>query len=167
MAKRDNDGGVVNLFAGLSRPAAFDASKLAETFRRRPEATWSIPEAYLAVLVTAATADGSVGDEERQMLMWVCRRSRVLAHLSIDALSEANEAVNRRLRAEPDALQDACDSLPSDLVPPVFAHACLVVLADGQLADDETRFLQALVPALKLEEREASRLLEAMLIAAS
>lgn len=161
----NKDGRIVNLFQ-VNREEAFDASKIAEGFRRRPATGWSIAEAYLAVLLAAATADGRVDDAERQMILWISRRSRALRDMSVEALSAANESVNQRLQSA-DALQDACDTLPVDLVPSVFAHCCQLALADGELSSEETRYLQQLASALKLEEAQAAKILEVILIAAS
>ncbi len=163
----DSEAFGINLFREAARKEAFDAEKVAESFRRRPATGWAIPEAYMALLLAAAGADGHLGEEERYWLLWICRRSRVLSHLSTEALAAANESVIQRHRNGENVLQDAADSLPGDLVPPVFAHCCQLALADSELQPAESRFLQELARALKIPEADATKILEVMLIAAS
>lgn len=161
------DGRVINLFKDAKKDT-FDAGKLAESFRRRPSATWSIPEAYMALLLAAATVDNHFDEDERQIMLWISRRSRALRHLSPEALAAANDSVIKRLQGGgPAAIAEACDSLPSDLVPHAFAHCCQVALADGELGSAETQFLKDLVTQLRLDQQEASKILEVMLLSAS
>jgi len=162
-ARGERDGRVVSLFG--RRQERFDPSQLAESFRRRPSTNWSIAEAYLAVLLSAASADGRISQDERQVLLWVSERTRGLAGMTLQSLSEANDrAIARLQEGGYEALQDACDSLPADLLEPLFAHCCWVALADGQLVPEESRFLQELAEVLKIPGPQAEKILEVMLI---
>ncbi|MEM6925332.1 MAG: TerB family tellurite resistance protein [Myxococcota bacterium] len=163
-SKSDTFG--INVF-GQTAKETFDASKLAEGFRNRPGSDVSIPEAYLTLLLAAAGADGSLGPEERQLMLWISQRSRVLRHLSVEALAHANENVLRRAQAGGDVLLDACNALPGDIVPSAFAHCIQLTLADGELGHEESRFIQELAEALKIPQADASKILEVLLIAAS
>ncbi|MBX2797508.1 MAG: TerB family tellurite resistance protein [Myxococcales bacterium] len=153
-----------NLFGSL-RPgpvAPFDVQQLAKDFHRT-QTDWSVPEAYLAILVAAAMADGKFHEEEQQEIHQIARRSRVLNSLSMNELAAANDTANERLKSRPDALKQACDTLARDMLPSVFAHAVEVVLADGELHKSEAEFLEGLVPMMHLDHDEAKRTVEVLL----
>lgn len=143
----------------------FDVQKLADKFRHR-NAGWSIPEAYLGILVSAAIADGSFHAAEQQEITRLASRSRALGSLDAAELSTLNDTVNERLQNRPDALKEACATLPAEMCLPVFAHCVDIILSDGELMQTEAEFLDKLVPLLDIDNDSARRVMEVLLLKA-
>lgn len=118
---------------------------------------WTIPEAFVAVLFAAVTCDGDLAAVEHEELLALVHRSRALKSLSVNELAEINTKILGRLREAETALQDACKSLPEEMRLPLFAHAVDLVLADGELKQDEAEFLDALVRHLGLDRESVER----------
>ncbi|MEZ6024520.1 MAG: hypothetical protein R3C16_14130, partial [Hyphomonadaceae bacterium] len=89
---------------------------------------WSVPEAFLAVLLAAVTCDGELAAAEREELVALAHRSRALKSLSPAQLGELNALVAARMNESDAALADACAALPEDMRLSVFAHALDLVL---------------------------------------
>lgn len=148
-----------------SQTSPFDVDRLADRFKHR-ETGWSIPEAILCILFSAAMADGSFAEEERWQIESLARRSRALRTLSPQDMAAANNSVNQRMSQNRNALQEACQTLPADMCLPYFAHCVDIILSDGQLQQSETDFLHALIPMLDLDEAHALRVMEVLLLKA-
>lgn len=158
---------MTNLFASkvAAEKKPFDAAKLADRYRFRAT-DWTIPEAYLAVLLSAAMADGAFDGLERDSILLAARRSRALATLSPAELAATNDSVIHRLQSRADALREACDTLPREMALSVFAHAVDLILADGDLVKVEAEFLDSLSALLEIERDAATRVLEVLLVKA-
>ncbi|MBX2801893.1 MAG: tellurite resistance TerB family protein [Myxococcales bacterium] len=143
----------------------FDVQKLADSFRHR-NTGWSIPEAYMGILISAAAADGSIQVEEQEEIVRLARRSRALSALNQGDLAQINTTVNDRLEARPEALREACETLPADMCLPVFAHCVDIVLSDGELLTSEGAFLEQLIPMLDIDPDHARRIMEVLLLKA-
>jgi uncharacterized tellurite resistance protein B-like protein len=141
----------------------FNLEKLSDKFRHRVT-DWSIPQAFLCLLISAAMADGHFDTEEEEAIRSIARRSRALNALPPNDLAAANDLVNERLQNRSDALKEACDTLPADMTLPVFAHCVDIILADGELLKNEADFLQGLVPMLDIEPENARRVMEVLLL---
>jgi uncharacterized tellurite resistance protein B-like protein len=161
----DKSGGAVNVFQtfAVEQKSAFDIEKLSDKFRHR-NTGWTIPEAFLCVLISAAMADGSVNVSETSTIQTLAGRSRALSALSPSDLANANNVVNERMANRPNALEEACATLPADMCLPVFAHCVDIILSDGELLQSEAQWLQALVPMLDLNPDEARRVMEVLLL---
>lgn len=157
----------VNVFQtfAVEKRSPFDIEKLSDKFRRH-NTGWTIPEAYLCVLLAASAADGTFNSAETGAIQEIVRRSRAMAALSAHDLAAANNTVNTRLQNNPLALQEACQTLPTDMGLPVFAHAIDIILADGELLGREADFLNQLASLLELESDQARRVMEVMLLRA-
>ncbi|MGD2132290.1 MAG: tellurite resistance TerB family protein [Maricaulaceae bacterium] len=141
----------------------FDLKRLSDKFRHR-NTGWSIPEAFLAVLLSAATVDGDFAADEREAILALSHRSRVLNALPPEELAAINDVVNERMENRPEALEEACQTLPADMCLPVFAHCVDIVLADGELLKSEADFLEGLIPLLDLDSDHAQRVMEVLLL---
>lgn len=157
----------IQLFQSVTatEKSPFDVNKLADRFRYRAT-DWSIPEAYLALLLSAAVADGGFDAVERDTVMMLARRARALSGMSSADLASANNTVAERLNSRPEALREACETLPRDMVLSVFAHCVDIVLADGDLVRAEAEFLQQLATLLEIESDQANKIVEVLLIKA-
>src|SRR5262245_28955693 len=154
---------VLNIFQAAPEPAkssAFDLDKLTEQFKQQRNTDWSVPEAFLCLLLSAASADGNVAAEEQAEIMALARRSRALKSVNPSQLAAANASVNQRLKARPNGLQEACESLPMDMRLPVFAHCVDIILADGALLPIEAEFLNKIMAFLGLDAADGKRVME-------
>lgn len=129
----------------------------------RPEG-WSIPEAFVAILLAATTCDGDLAGVEHEELLALVHRSRALKSLSMTELSDLNMKVMARLQDEPDALARACAALPEEMRLAMFAHALDLVLADGELTIDEADFLNALILDLKLDREGVAKVADVIVL---
>lgn len=141
----------------------FDIEKLSNQFRYR-KSDWTIPEAFLCILLSAANVDGQIAVEEEAEIMALASRSRALKSLGPNDLARANQVVHERLKNRPDGLKEACQTLPADMCLPVFAHCVDLILADGELLKPEAEFLQTLTKMLDIEEPNARRVMEVLLL---
>jgi len=158
---------VLNIFqAAAPEPAqsSFDLNKLTEQFKQQRNTDWSVPEAFLCLILSAAAADGNVALEEQAEIHALARRSRALKTIAPNQLAGANAAVSQRLKTRPNGLQEACESLPMDMRLPVFAHCVDIILADGALLPIEADFLNKIMAFLGIETADGKRVMEVMLV---
>lgn len=144
--------------------AVFDVRDLAERTGYRTATDWTIPEAFLCLILMAAAADGVVPPEEHMEIRALARRSRVLKSVDSAHLAQLNRVIGDRLKHRPDALREACEALPVDMRPSILAHCADILLADGGLAPAEAEFLNRITSCLGVAEDEAVRIVEALLI---
>lgn len=149
----------------VENKSPFDINRLADKFRYR-NTGWTIPEAILALLFASAMADGSFNNEESQQIQAIARRSRALRSLSPQDLANANTTVNQRMQENPNALKEACATLPADMCLPFFAHCVDIILSDGELTKAEAEFLNELGPMLDIDPDHARRVMEVLLLKA-
>lgn len=162
------ENSTVNIFQSVPAPESqhesFDLDKLTTAFKNKNESDWTIPEAYLCILICAAMSDGVVGPEEVSEIKTISARSTTFKSLSRSDLTLANQVVNDRVATRPNALESACKALPADMRLPVFAHCVDIVLADGSLLAIEADFLNRILPYLDVPPDEAKRVMEVLLI---
>ena len=125
---------------------------------------WSMPEAFFCVLFCAAVCDGQMAREEQEELLTLVHRSRALKTLSEEALSQVNASVVERLRGSDLALAEACTALPPDVRASAFAHALDIVLSDGDLSEDKSKFLNALVSHFNMDERTVRSIADVIIL---
>lgn len=125
---------------------------------------WTLEQALVAVLYSAASVDGDVDEREREEMVAFERRSRTLKRLKPEELKAVNREVVDRLHYGEGSLAAACAALPAELRLPVFAQAFDVLLADGALKDTEADFVNTLILALKLDRQDVERIAAALAI---
>lgn len=161
-----SDGTTLQIFsAAVEQKSPFDLTRLADQFRHR-NTGWSIPEAILCIMFSAAMADGSFSDDEKRQIETIALRSRALRAMSPQDLAQANTAVNQRIQQNPNALTEACQTLPADMCLPYFAHCVDIILSDGELVKPETDFLTRLISLLDIDGAHAQRVMEVLLLKA-
>lgn len=152
-----------DFFAASLGPAPAGADNVLDWSRLlAPEAPrsaegWSVPEAFIAVLFAAVTCDGDLAALEHEELLALAHRSRALKSLSTKQLADINVKVAARLRDDRTALVGACDAVPEEMRLSLFAHAMDLVLADGELNQDEADFLNGLILNLRLDREGVQR----------
>lgn len=145
-----------NLGARPGKDNVFDWARL---IAAQPETeSWSVPEAFVAVLFAAVTCDDALAAIEHETLLALAHRSRALKSLAPAELGEINVKIAARLREQEAALREACEALPTDMRAATFAHALDLVLADGELNQDEADFLNAIVQHLGLAREDVERI---------
>lgn len=164
-----SDGGqisVVKLFevADPKSDSAFDLETLIAQFRKQRNVDWSIPEAFLCLLLAAAMSDGNMSIEEQSEIEALSRRSRALKSIDSAQLAAANAKVRERLKTRPEGLREACETLPTDMRLPLFAHCVDIVLADGLLLPVEVEFLNHIMSLLGIDPADGKRVMEVLLI---
>ncbi len=119
---------------------------------------WTIPEAFLCLILSVAFADGNVSLEEQEEIRAIAHRSRTLKGMSQNELAAANKTILERRDNRPNWLDEACSALPSDMHLSVFALCLDIALADSVLLPTEAEFLQELLSRLHITEEEAQLL---------
>ncbi len=157
---------IINIFTAAppERRSAFDTEKLKSSFNQQRSTDWTIGEAFLCLLLCALGADGRVTAEEQQELMALTNRSRALKSLNPQQLAQANQTVGQRIANRPNGLEEACQSLPSDMRLTIFAHCVDIILTDGELHQAEADFLNRITTYLGLEREDAERVTQVLLI---
>jgi uncharacterized tellurite resistance protein B-like protein len=143
---------------GQAAPNPLSWSALLEAEDEKTAAGWPIPEAFLTILFRAVTCDGELAAVEHEELLALAHRSRALKTLTTKQLSDLNIRILERLRRSDATLRDACAELPEEMRAPVFAHALDLVLADGELNEDEADFLNGLILNLRLDREDVERI---------
>ncbi|MEZ5958427.1 MAG: tellurite resistance TerB family protein [Hyphomonadaceae bacterium] len=148
---------------GKSSPEeTLDWSQLVGSSASRTPGHWSVPEAFIAVLLAAVGCDGEIAAVEQEELIALVHRSRALKSLSPVQLTEINIRIVERLRDNEGALREACAALPNEMRLSLFAHALDLVLADGDLTEDEADFLNALILYLNLDGQSVEQIADVM-----
>ncbi|MBM58856.1 tellurite resistance TerB family protein [Hyphomonas sp.] len=138
----------------VEKKSGFSMQELVTEFPDHPN-DWSIPEAFLCLILSTAFADGRIAEQEQEEIRALSRRSRTLKNLDQNELAQVNRVVLKRRSDRPDWLAEACEALPKDMHPAVFAHCLDIALADGVLVSAEAEFLEKLIGLLNITEEEA------------
>jgi uncharacterized tellurite resistance protein B-like protein len=147
-----------------SELAEYDMTLLTQQFRLQRVTDWTIPQAFLCLLLSAAVSDGHLAPEEMAEIQCLSVRSRTFKPLGAAGLAAANAEVAKRLKERPRGLQEACEALPSDLRLPIFAHCVEIVLADGELLQLEIEFLNRITGYLDISSDDAQFVMKSLLI---
>lgn len=145
------------LFAPLTvdRRPTFSLQDLVAEFHEH-QSDWSIPEAFLCLVLSAAFADGRLAEQEAEELRALSHRSRILKNLTANELASLNSVVIKRRADRPDYIQEACQTLPRDMHLSVFAHCLDICLADGTLVASEAGYLEKLLDHLAVTAEDAA-----------
>lgn len=150
----------------VEQKSPFDIEKLADKFKHR-NTDWSIPEAFMGVLYSAAYADGDFDKKEIETIKNTIARSRAMNALGPADLAKTDTVVNEKLkRGGANAIAEACSTLPPDMCLPVFAHCVDIMLSDGQLVKPELEFLTNLAKMLDIDADNSRRVMEVLLLKA-
>lgn len=133
-----------------------DIGQLAQEFQA---SDWSISEAFMCLIVSAAYADHELAEEEKQEIAALVRRSRTMKRHTQAELAVINQTVNKRMRERDNALQEACQALPHDMRISLFAHCVDIVLADGKLLPQEATFLNTITELMGLDAARAKEVM--------
>jgi hypothetical protein len=123
------------------------------------------PEAFAGILLAAGACDGHVSDEEAVALYTTVERMRLFESVPENKWNALIDHLLRLLKKDgADGLVDRCaEFLPDHLRECAFANACDLILADGQVEDEERAFLDHLQKALELDGDTALTIVEVMI----
>lgn len=126
----------------------------------------STTEALVGVAYCAAFSDGTLGAEEDARLEEHLAECRILKTCDEATLHAARRHVARVAREAGDAglLQQAARALPPALRETAFCLAADIVLADGDVGEEERAFVECLRTTLGVEGSLAERIVEVVLI---
>ena len=152
--ERGDESGLFGPVTVEAKPA-FSLKELVSDFPDHPS-DWTISEAYVCLLLSAAMADGKVSIEQGEEIRAVAHRSRTLKSLDENELAEVNQVIVERRENRPDWLLEACEALPREMRLSVFAHCLDIALADGSLVPPEAEYLERLVDLLQVPTEDAA-----------
>lgn len=123
-------------------------------------------EAFAAVLLGAAAADGHIAEEEAHSLWTIIGRMKMYSNWSPDKFNSTMDRLVKNLKRSglEALLERAAQYLPEELHETAFANACDIVLADGVVEDDEKKFLQNLTRYLRISGDQALTIARIMVI---
>ena len=119
-------------------------------------------EAFAAIALIAVAADDVITASESQALTTLFSRMQLFSKYSEEEMRESIDRLlgiikNKEIKPLFDA---AVAALPEDLKETVFAVTTDLVLADGELAEEEEQLLNELYNSLKISEEMADKIME-------
>lgn len=132
-------------------------------------------EAFLAILIGASRADGTVSPEESQELAALTGRTKSLSSLSVARVSEIRRKIEQMIDRDglDKVLGAACNAIlndggrdPEDVrtkAESMLAHAIDIVFADRELHENEQDYIEELARQLAISEdrvREIASVIE-------
>ncbi|MDB9520053.1 tellurite resistance TerB family protein [Roseofilum reptotaenium CS-1145] len=123
-------------------------------------------EAFAAIMLLVVAADGYLADDEVRLLNTTLSRMRLFRSYSDDVMRRMFDSLCGTLRRDGgNVLFDAAiATLPHDLYDTTFAIATDLVLADGQVSDEEEDLLGSLCRALELPDTLVNQIIQIMMI---
>ncbi|HBR00049.1 MULTISPECIES: tellurite resistance TerB family protein [unclassified Roseofilum] len=142
---------------------------LFDAFRKetvKSQLTLGPAEAFAAVMLLVVAADGYLADDEVRLLNTTLSRMRLFRSYSDDVMRRMFDSLCGTLRRDGgNVLFDAAiATLPHDLYDTTFAIATDLVLADGQVSDEEEDLLGSLCRALELPDTLVNQIIQVMMI---
>jgi uncharacterized membrane protein YebE (DUF533 family) len=133
--------------------------------------TLSEEEAFLAILMGAARADGVVSAEESDELAALTSRTRTLASLPAARISELRTRIEEKFRSQglQVVLAEACQTILSSKQPhevirkraeSVFTHALDLVFTDREVNQKEQEYIEALAEQLQIDTALGKKIAE-------
>lgn len=134
--------------------------------RQNSQITLGLAEAFAAIILIAVASDGYVADSEVQAIVTDLSRMQLFRSYSGDVMRKMfDHLLNLLQRKGADALlRVAIDVLPHELQETVFAVTTDIILSDGDITEEEEKFLEQLYAALEISEETAIKIIDIMLI---
>lgn len=123
-------------------------------------------EAFAGVLLGAVACDGHISGEEADGLWVITQRMRLYDNWTGEKFSSMMSKLVKLHKREGDdvLLQKCAASLPDELCETVFANACDLVLADGEVEDEEEEFINKLQRILNIPNDTAAKIADVIVI---
>ena len=140
--------------------------KIRSSNQIKNEVTLGPAEAFAAITLLVIASDGYVADNEVDLLSTLLRRMHLFRSYPAEVMSRMFDKLSGILRRQgPEALMSAAiQGLPHDLYETTFAVATDLILADGEVTQEEENLLTSLCNALEVPEQTAHEIIRVMLI---
>lgn len=134
--------------------------------RQQSQTTLGPAEAFAAIALIAVAADGYAADSEVQAIMTTLSRMHLFRTYPDDVMRRMFDRLLSILQRQgADILLGAAiAALPHDLQETAFAVTTDIVLADGEVTEEEEDFLNQLYQVLEIPEEIATKIIDVMLI---
>lgn len=134
--------------------------------RQQRETTLGPAEAFAAIALIGLAADGYAADTEVQSLLTALSRMQLFRSYPEDVMRKMFDRLLTILQRQgaDTLLGAALASLPHELQETAFAVTTDIVLADGEVTEEEEDFLEQLYRALEISEETAVKIIDVMLI---
>lgn len=126
----------------------------------------SSADAFVALLIAAARADGSVSPHEANQIEHVVSLMKLFRGSTLEARHALFMAAADRISAQgaDHVVREAVRAIPKELAATAFALAVDLMLADGRLTAREQRFADDLRAALDVDRETAGRIVDVLTI---
>jgi tellurite resistance protein len=134
--------------------------------RQQNEIILGPAEAFAAIALIAVGADGYAADTEVQSVMTSLSRMQLFRSYPGDVIRKMFDrllGIIQRQGSET-LMATAITALPHELQETAFAITTDIVLADGEVTEEEEEFLNQLYRALEIPEETAVKIIDVMLI---
>jgi len=123
-------------------------------------------EGFVALMLLVVASDGYLADDEIRLLNATFSRMKLFRSYSDDVMRRMIDNLCNMLRREGSKVifDAAIATLPHDLYDTVFAIATDLVLADGEVTEEEEDLLGSLCRALDLPDNLVNQVIQVMLI---
>jgi uncharacterized tellurite resistance protein B-like protein len=140
--------------------------KVRQTGKFQAEITLGPAEAFAAIVLIVVAADGYLSDEEISLLNTVLGRMQLFRSYSAEVMRRMFDKLSGILKRDgfEKLFNAALQTLPHDLYDTTFAIATDLVLADGQVSEEEENLLGSLCRALEIPDDTVSQIINVMLI---
>ncbi len=134
--------------------------------RKESEIYFNPAEAFAAITLACVTADGYIASEETEAVMTSLSRMELFRSYSDDVLTRLFDKLGGIVKRQgKDALlKTAIISLPHHLHDTAFAIAADLILADGEVAEEEEKLLHELYNYFELPTEIAKNIIDVMVI---
>lgn len=134
--------------------------------RKEGDITLGPAEAFAAIALIAVAADGYITDSEAQAITTILSRMQLFRSYPSDVMRRMIDNLLSTLQKQgADALlAGAINTLPHDLKETAFAIVTDIVLADGEVTEEEEKLLNDLYRTLDIPEATALKIIDVMLI---
>ncbi len=142
----------------------FDKIRQAKT--QQTEITLGPAESFAAITLVVVAADGYLADAEVSLLTTVLSRMQLFRSYPGDVMRRMFDNLGNLLQRHGSQalIEAAIKSLPQDLYDTTFAVATDLILADGQVTQEEENLLTSLCQALEIPEAIAQDIIQVMII---
>jgi hypothetical protein len=141
-------------------------SGLSNTRLQEKGVSFSPAEAFAAITLATVAADGYLSDDEIGVMMASLTRMELFRSYSSDVMGRLFDklcGITKRHGSDV-LLKNAIASLPHHLHDTAFAVATDLVLADGEVTEEEEDLLQHLYSYLDIPDQKAKMIIDAMII---
>ncbi|MCL1466212.1 tellurite resistance TerB family protein [Argonema galeatum] len=134
--------------------------------RKQTQTTLGPAEAFAAIALIAVAADGYMTDSEAQAISTTLSRMQLFRSYPADVMRKMIDRLLGILQREGIEVlfNAAITTLPDELKETSFAVATDIVLADGEVTEEEEKLLNDLYRALEISEENAVKIIDVMLI---